>query len=164
MAIFRWPTLDPLGGLQLMQRELERMGLRWGASGEGRSIGGGVYPPVNVLPSLSRLRDKGIGPDKTREDHADVMNQLYAAYARGKSAKELAVVLGESSLTPVDLQFVKFADRFEAEYVTQDERENRTIEQTLDLGWKLMAMLPAAELKRVRPEFIEKYYQEAKSS
>ncbi len=124
----------------------------------------GIYPPVDVQPSLSRLKDKGIGPEKTREDHADVMNQLYAAYARGKTAQELAVVLGESSLTPIDLQFVKFADRFEAEYVTQDERENRTIEQTLDLGWKLMAMLPAAELKRVRPEFIEKYYQKAKSS
>lgn len=124
----------------------------------------GVYPPVDVQPSLSRLKDKGIGPEKTREDHADVMNQLYAAYARGKTAQELAVVLGESSLTPIDLQFVKFADRFEAEYVTQDERENRTIEQTLDLGWKLMAMLPTTELKRVRPEFIEKYYQKAKSS
>ena len=124
----------------------------------------GFYPPVDVLPSLSRLKDKGIGPDKTREDHADVMNQLYAAYARGKTAQELAVVLGESSLTPVDLQFVRFAERFEGEYVTQGDSENRSIAETLDLGWKLMAMLPEGELKRVRPEFIKKYYEKATSS
>ncbi len=123
----------------------------------------GVYPPVDVLPSLSRLKDKGIGKGKTREDHADVMNQLYAAYARGKTAQELAVVLGESSLTPVDLQFVKFAAAFEGEYVTQGVQENRGVEETLDLGWKLMRNLPAGELKRIRPAFIEKYYKQAES-
>jgi V/A-type H+-transporting ATPase subunit B len=118
----------------------------------------GIYPPVDVLPSLSRLKDKGIGPDKTREDHADVMNQLYAAYARGKNAKELAVVLGESALSPTDLLFVKFADAFEQRFVQQGEYENRTIAQTLDLGWDLLAMLPRGELKRVRSAFLEKYY------
>ena len=118
----------------------------------------GIYPPVDVLPSLSRLKDKGIGSDKTREDHSDVLNQLYAAYARGKSAQELAVVLGESSLTPIDLTYVKFAGRFEKEFVAQGDHENRTIIQTLDLGWELMRMLPASELKRVRPKFVEKYY------
>jgi len=119
----------------------------------------GIYPPVDVLPSLSRLKDKGIGPDKTREDHANVMNQLYAAYARGKAAKELAVVLGESALTPVDLQFVKYADRFEDQFIRQGEDENRTIEETLDLGWRLMGILPRNELKRVKDAFVDKYWK-----
>lgn len=119
----------------------------------------GIYPPVDVLPSLSRLKDKGIGKDKTREDHADVMNQLYAAYARGKNAKELAVVLGESALTPIDLQFVRFADAFEDRFVRQGEDENRAIEQALDLGWELLGMLPRGELKRIRPAFLEKYFK-----
>lgn len=121
----------------------------------------GVYPPVDVLPSLSRLKDKGIGKGKTREDHAGVMNQLYAAYARGKNAQELAVVLGESALTPLDLVYVEFAKRFEGEFITQGENENRTIEEALDLGWKLLGILPKAELKRIRPEYIEKYYTAA---
>ena len=121
----------------------------------------GIYPPVDVLPSLSRLKDKGIGPGRTREDHADVLNQLYAAYDRGKRAQELAVVLGESSLTPTDRLFVKFAARFDAEFVTQGQYENRTIEETLDIGWRLMAMLPRTELKRVRDEFLEKYWEPA---
>jgi len=119
----------------------------------------GVYPPVNVLPSLSRLKDKGIGDEKTREDHANVLNQLYAAYARGKSAQELAVVLGESSLTPIDVLYVKFAEAFEAQFITQGPDENRSIQETLDLGWRLMGMLPSAELKRCRPEMIEKYWK-----
>jgi V/A-type H+-transporting ATPase subunit B len=118
----------------------------------------GIYPPVDVLPSLSRLKDKGIGAGKTREDHAGVMNQLYAAYARGKNAKELAVVLGESALTEMDLLYVKFADAFEDRFVRQGEEENRTIEESLALGWELLGMLPKSELKRVRDEFIEKYY------
>ncbi len=118
----------------------------------------GIYPPVDVLPSLSRLKDKGIGDGKTREDHADVMNQLYAAYARGKNAKELAVVLGESALSEVDLLFVKFADAFEARFVTQGEDENRSIEESLAIGWDLLAMLPRAELKRIRDKWIEKYH------
>jgi V/A-type H+-transporting ATPase subunit B len=119
----------------------------------------GVYPPVSVLPSLSRLKDKGIGAGKTREDHANVLNQLYAAYARGKSAQELAVVLGESSLTPADLLYVKFAEAFEQRFVSQGPDENRSIEETLDIGWGLMGMLPRGELKRVRPEVLEKYYR-----
>ncbi len=117
----------------------------------------GVYPPVDVLPSLSRLKDKGIGAEKTREDHANVMNQLYSAYARGKNAKELAVVLGESALSEVDLLYVKFADAFEDRFIRQGEDENRTIEESLEIGWNLLAMLPRTELKRVRDEYIDKY-------
>ncbi len=117
----------------------------------------GIYPPVDVLPSLSRLKDKGIGKGKTREDHADVMNQLYSAYARGKNSKELAVVLGESALSEADLLFVKFADAFEDRFVRQGENENRTIEESLAISWELLAMLPRGELKRIRDEYIEKY-------
>jgi V/A-type H+-transporting ATPase subunit B len=118
----------------------------------------GIYPPVDVLPSLSRLKDKGIGKEKTREDHAGVMNQLYAAYARGKSAQEMAVVLGEAALTPVDRIFVRFAVEFERRFIGQGENENREIKDNLDLGWKLLAILPRSELKRVREEFITKYH------
>ena len=118
----------------------------------------GIYPPVDVLPSLSRLKDKGIGDGKTREDHADVMNQIYSAYARGKNAKELAVVLGESALSEADVLFVKFSDAFEAQFVTQGEDENRSIEESLRIGWDLLTMLPKGELKRVRDAYIEKYY------
>lgn len=121
--------------------------------------GQGIYPPVDVLPSLSRLKDKGIGAKKTREDHSNVLNQLYAAYARGKNARELAVVLGESALTETDRLFMKFADAFEREFVAQGERDNRTIEETLDVGWKLMGALPRSELKRVRPEILDKYWK-----
>lgn len=117
----------------------------------------GIYPPIDVLPSLSRLKDKGIGPDKTREDHSDTMNQLYAAYARGKEAKELAVILGEAALTEADKKFSRFADEFEFRYITQGEEEDRTIEETLNLGWELLSLLPRAELKRVSDAFIEKY-------
>jgi V/A-type H+-transporting ATPase subunit B len=118
-----------------------------------------VYlPPVDVLPSLSRLKDKGIGAGKTREDHAGTMNQLFSSYARGKEAKELMVVLGEAALTPIDRLYAKFADAFEAEYVNQGFYESRTIEQTLDLGWKLLSILPRSEMKRIKPELVEKYY------
>jgi V/A-type H+-transporting ATPase subunit B len=120
--------------------------------------GQGIYPPVDVLPSLSRLKDKGIGEGKTRDDHANVMNQLYSAYARGKNAKELAVVLGESALSEVDLLYVKFSDAFEDRFIRQGEDENRTIEESLTIGWDLLGMLPKSELKRVREEFIEQYY------
>lgn len=119
----------------------------------------GIYPPVDVLPSLSRLKDKGIGEGKTREDHANVLNQLYAAYARGKNARELAVVLGESALTEVDQLFMKFADAFEEQFVGQGENDNRDIEETLDIGWRLMGILPRGELKRIRPETLEKYWK-----
>jgi len=116
-----------------------------------------IYPPIDVLPSLSRLKDKGIGKGKTREDHADVLNQLFAAYARGREVRELAVVLGESALTKTDLIFVHFADEFEQKFVKQGEYENRSIEETLDIGWRLLSMFPVGELKRIRPEYIEKY-------
>lgn len=117
----------------------------------------GIYPPVDVMPSLSRLKDKGIGKGKTREDHADLMNQLFAAYSRGKEAKELAVILGESALSEEDKAFAKFADLFEDRYVRQGEYENRAIEDTLLLGWELLTIVPVRELKRVRDEYIEKY-------
>ncbi len=118
-----------------------------------------VTPPIDVLPSLSRLKDKGIGEGKTREDHANTMNQLFAAYARGKDAKELMVVLGEAALTEMDKIYAKFADAFENEYVSQGYTTNRTIEETLDLGWKLLSILPRTELKRIKDEYLDKYYQ-----
>ena len=117
----------------------------------------GVMPPIDVLPSLSRLKDKGIGRGKTREDHADTMNQLFAAYARGKEAKELAVILGEAALSDSDKLYAKFADAFEKEYVSQGSNESRGIEKTLEIGWKLLSILPVGELKRIRDEFIDKY-------
>lgn len=117
----------------------------------------GFTPPINVLPSLSRLKDKGIGKGKTREDHADTMNQLFAAYSRGKEAKELAVILGDAALSDTDKQYAKFADAFEARYVSQGYYTNRSIEETLTIGWELLAILPRAELKRIRDAHIEKY-------
>ena len=122
----------------------------------------GIYPPVDVLPCLSRLRDKGIGEGKTRDDHRDVSNQLFAAYARGKDAKELSVILGESALSDIDRTYLQFADDFENRFVQQDENENRSIEETLDLGWELLAKLPVQELKRIKNEFIEKYLPKQK--
>jgi V/A-type H+-transporting ATPase subunit B len=117
----------------------------------------GVMPPIDVLPSLSRLKDKGIGKGKTREDHADTMNQLFAAYARGKEAKELAVILGEAALSDIDKLYANFADAFEKEYVSQGFDEDRTIEKTLEIGWDLLSILPRSELKRIRDEFLDKY-------
>ena len=117
----------------------------------------GITPPIDVLPSLSRLKDKGIGKGKTREDHAETMNQLFAAYARGKEAKELMVILGEAALTDIDKLYAKFADNFEKEYISQGYQTNRSIEETLDLGWKLLSILPKSELKRISSELIEKY-------
>ena len=117
----------------------------------------GIYPPVDVMPSLSRLKDKGIGKGKTREDHADLMNQLFAAYARGKEAKELATILGEGALTQEDKAFAAFAGTFEDTYVRQGEQENRSVEDTLEKGWDLLASIPLSELKRVRDEYVEKY-------
>lgn len=121
----------------------------------------GIYPPIDVLPSLSRLKDKGIGKEKTREDHADTMNQLFAAYARGKEAKDLAVILGEAALSDLDKKFAKFADEFESRYVAQKENEDRAILDTLALGWDLLTIIPKAELKRIRDEYIEKYLPKA---
>ena len=117
----------------------------------------GIVPPVDVLPSLSRLKDKGIGEGKTREDHSGTMNQLFAAYARGKDAKELMTILGEAALSDDDKLYAKFADEFEQRYVNQGNETNRTIEETLNLGWELLNILPTRELKRIKPEFIEKY-------
>ncbi|MCL2081242.1 MAG: V-type ATP synthase subunit B [Oscillospiraceae bacterium] len=117
----------------------------------------GIMPPVDVLPSLSRLKDKGIGEGKTREDHAGTMNQLFAAYSLGKDAKELMTILGESALSATDLLFAKFSDEFEARYVSQSYDDNRAIEETLTLGWDLLSILPKSELKRVRTDHIDKY-------
>ena len=117
----------------------------------------GVNPPIDVLPSLSRLKDKGTGDGKTREDHADTMNQLFAAYAKGKEAKELSAILGDAALTATDKLYAKFAEEFEKRYVSQGFTTNRPIEETLDLGWELLRILPRAELKRIKEKFIEKY-------
>ncbi len=117
----------------------------------------GIVPPVDVLPSLSRLKDKGIGVGKTREDHSGTMNQLFAAYSLGKDAKELATILGESALSDTDKLYAKFADEFEKRYVNQGFYENRSIEETLNLGWELLSILPVTELKRIKEELIEKY-------
>jgi V/A-type H+-transporting ATPase subunit B len=117
-----------------------------------------IQPPIDVLPSLSRLKDKGIGEGKTRKDHANTMNQIFAAYARGKEAKELMVVLGEAALTDIDKLYAEFADAFEKEYVSQGYHSNRDIEDTLNLGWKLLQILPRAELKRIKDEFLDQYY------
>ncbi len=119
----------------------------------------GIQPRIDVLPSLSRLKDKGIGEGKTRADHANTMNQLFAAYARGKEAKELMVVLGEAALTEMDKLYAKFADEFEKRYVSQGFNANRDIEETLDLGWELLRILPRTELKRIKDEFLDKYYE-----
>ncbi len=132
-------------GQIILSRELYRKGLR---------------PPVDVLPSLSRLKDKGIGAGKTRADHSGVMNQLFAAYARGKDAKELMTILGEAALTDMDKLYAKFADEFEARYVSQGYDTNRTIEETLSIGWELLSILPKNELKRIRTQYIEQYYPE----
>lgn len=122
-----------------------------------------IMPPIDVLPSLSRLKDKGIGEGKTRRDHADTMNQLFAAYARGKDAKELMVILGEAALTDIDKKYAKFADEFEKKYVSQGYQTNRDIEETLSIGWSLLSILPRSELKRIKDEFLDKYYEEEKS-
>ena len=117
----------------------------------------GYMPPVDVLPSLSRLKDKGIGEGKTRDDHSGVMNQLFSSYARGKEAKELMVVLGESALTPMERLYAKFADEFEKQYINQGFHEDRSIEETLDIGWRLLKIFPRSELKRIKPKILAKY-------
>ena len=122
----------------------------------------GITPPIDVLPSLSRLKDKGIGEGKTRKDHSNTMNQLFSAYARGKDAKELMVVLGEAALTDIDKLYAKFADEFEKEYVSQGYNTNRSIEETLDIGWKLLRILPRSELKRISDELLDEYYDKKK--
>ena len=122
----------------------------------------GIYPPIDVLPSLSRLKDEGIGKGKTREDHAGVLNQLYAAYARGKEARELSIILGEAALSEEDRRYFDFAEMFERRFVAQGEYEDRSIEETLDLGWELLATLPESDLKRVDDQYIKKYHPKYK--
>ena len=118
----------------------------------------GVNPPIDVLPSLSRLKDKGIGKGKTRGDHSNTMNQLFSAYARGKDAKELMTILGEAALSDIDLIYAKFAEAFEKEYVSQGFMTDRSIEETLNTGWKLLSILPRSELKRIDDEYLDEYY------
>ena len=118
----------------------------------------GITPPINVLPSLSRLKDKGIGVGKTREDHASTMNQLFAAYSRGKDAKELMIILGEAALSDIDLLYAKFSDAFEEKYISQGYFTDRPIQETLDIGWELLRMLPRSELKRINDKMLDKYY------
>ncbi|MBQ7548418.1 MAG: V-type ATP synthase subunit B [Clostridia bacterium] len=118
----------------------------------------GINPPIDVLPSLSRLKDKGIGEGKTRADHANTMNQLFSAYARGKDAKELMVILGEDALTDIDRKYADFSEAFEREYVSQGYETDRSIEETLSIGWKLLRMLPRSELKRIKDKFLDMYY------
>ncbi|MBE5763793.1 MAG: V-type ATP synthase subunit B [Clostridiales bacterium] len=122
----------------------------------------GYNPPIDVLPSLSRLKAKGIGEGKTRADHSNQMNQLFAAYATGKEAKELSAILGDSALTDVDKLYAKFADEFEKVYINQGFNENRTIEDTLNIGWKLLTILPRAEMKRIKDVWLEKYFDPIK--
>lgn len=122
----------------------------------------GIYPPIDVMPSLSRLKDKGIGEGKTRQDHADVLNQLFACYAKGRETKELAVILGEESLSEMDKIYLRFAEKFEDKYVRQDEFEERNIIQTLDAGWEMLSVFPETELTRVHEEFIEKFLKNKK--
>ncbi|WP_373711277.1 V-type ATP synthase subunit B, partial [Jeotgalibaca porci] len=129
-------------GQIILSRELDGMGMK---------------PPINVLPSLSRLKDKGTGEGKTRKDHAPTMNQLFAAYAKGKEAKELAVILGESALSKTDKLYVEFTNRFEQEYINQGFYNNRTIQESLDLGWELLSILPKSELKRIKDDLIEEF-------
>ena len=117
----------------------------------------GLYPPVSGLPSLSRLMKDGIGPNMTREDHANVSSQLFASYSKVKSIRNLAAIIGEEELSDLDQQYLKFGLRFENEFLGQGENENRTIQQTLDLGWEILKELPKEELTRIKPELIEKY-------
>ena len=132
-------------GQIILSRELDRKGIK---------------PPIDVLPSLSRLKDKGIGVGKTREDHADTMNQLFAAYSKGKESLELMSILGEAAMTDVDLMYAKFSEEFEKRYVSQGYDTDRSIEDTLNLGWELLRLLPKGELKRIKDELIEKYLKE----
>lgn len=124
----------------------------------------GINPPIDVLPSLSRLKNKGIGKNKTREDHPDSMNQLFAAYAQGKEAKELSAILGDAALTPVDRKYAEFAEAFEERYINQGFTENRSIEETLQIGWELLTILPRSEMKRISDKYLEQYYDKIKKS
>lgn len=119
----------------------------------------GIYPPINVLMSLSRLMKEGIGPGKTREDHANVSDQLYAAYSRAQEVRGLAMIIGEESLSPRDKRYLRFADAFETRFLNQGVNENRSIEKTLDIAWEVLSLLPEEELTTIKPEYIAKYYK-----
>ena len=118
-----------------------------------------VYPPVSVLPSLSRLMKDGIGEGFTREDHQDLANQLFSSYAKVGDARALASVIGEDELSPIDKKYLEFGKAFESRFVGQGPEENRTIEETLDIGWELLGMLPREELDRVDTKILDKYYK-----
>jgi len=124
----------------------------------------GIYPPIDVLSSLSRLKDKGIGEGKTREDHSGVLNQVFSSYAKGKEARDLAAILGESALSEIDKKYLKFAELFEEKFLKQGFEEERTIEKTLDIAWEILSLLPQAELKRIKKEYIQKYGKYASQS
>ena len=124
----------------------------------------GIYPPIDVLSSLSRLKDKGIGEGKTREDHSGVLNQVFSSYAKGKEARDLAAILGESALSEIDKKYLKFAELFEEKFLKQGFEEERTIEKTLDIAWEILSLLPPAELKRIKKEYIQKYGKYASQS
>ncbi len=123
----------------------------------------GYNPPIDVLPSLSRLKTKGIGEGKTRADHSDQMNQVFAAYATGKEAKELSAILGDSALTETDKLYAKFADEFEKRYINQGFNENRSIEETLQIGWELLTILPRSEMKRIKDKYLDQYFEPLKA-
>jgi V/A-type H+-transporting ATPase subunit B len=122
----------------------------------------GIYPPVNVLPSLSRLMNAGIGPEKTRDDHKSVSDQLYANYAEGVDLRGLVAIVGEEALSDRDKRLLKFAERFELEFVQQDTHEDRDIQGTLGIGWSLFQMMPKKDLTRIKPELRDKYYKKDK--
>ncbi|MBS3778708.1 MAG: hypothetical protein KGY50_05415, partial [Candidatus Thermoplasmatota archaeon] len=121
-----------------------------------------VYPPISVLPCLSRLMDRGIGADRTREDHSGVANQLYAAYAEGNDLRDLVAIVGEDALSERDRKFLQFADLFEEQFVKQDDHEDRSIIETLSIGWNLFATLPVSELKKIDEKYITQYHPDKK--
>jgi V/A-type H+-transporting ATPase subunit B len=129
-------------GQIVMSRELHRLN---------------IHPPVDVLTSLSRLMNQGIGKGQTREDHRNLADQLYATYAQGKDARSLSAIVGEEALSDIDRKYLKIANNFERKFVNQGPDENRLIEQTLNIGWDLLSEIPESELKRIKPEFIAKY-------
>nr|MCH9657790.1 V-type ATP synthase subunit B [archaeon] len=120
----------------------------------------GVYPPINILSSLSRLMKDGIGEGSTRDDHSEVSNQVYDAYSRSQEVRALAGIVGKAGLTEIDLKYLELGDTFEKEFLTQATDENRTIEETLALMWKIVSKLPKSEITKIKDKHVEKYYKE----